>query len=365
MDGAGILARQKLPHGQRASMQKIPFDAEALKTWFRAEARDLPWRRAPTPYAVWVSEIMLQQTQVSVVEGYFFRWMQRFPTLQHLAAASLEEVIKVWEGLGYYSRARNLHAAARAVVEKYQGILPSTKEELSLLQGLGPYTMGAILSFAFHKKAAAVDGNVIRVLTRYFGISEDVQKSSTLKKIWTLAEEILPESEPWLVVEGLIELGATVCKKEPSCWACPLRGGCFAFRQGTQAQLPKKGKKVAITPLVRDVFIIAHGKRLLLKKGEEGKLMADLYEFPYTDRKEKVPFPFPFIAKKVGNLEEVQQSFTRFKVKLHPTFWKVETAEDVPGHLWVPFEEARRYPFSAGHKKILDHLRWDDASVAH
>jgi A/G-specific adenine glycosylase len=346
-------------------MQKVPICSEALKTWFRKEARDLPWRRGPSPYAVWVSEIMLQQTQVSVVEGYFSRWMQRFPTLQHLAAAPLEEVIKVWEGLGYYSRARNLHAAARAVVEKHQGILPSSKEELSLLPGLGPYTIGAILSFAFHKKAAAVDGNVIRVLTRYFGVAEDVQKSSTLKKIWALAEEILPESEPWLVVEGLIELGATVCKKEANCWACPLRSECSAFQQGIQAELPKKGKKVAITSLVREVFIIAHGRRLLLKKGEEGKLMADLYEFPYTDGKEKGRFPFSLAAKKVGKLEEVQQSFTRFRVKLHPTLWKAEIAEEVPGYLWIPFEEAKLHPFSAGHKKILDHLRWDDAPVAH
>lgn len=346
-------------------MQKIPFDSDALKVWFQKTARDLPWRRDPTPYAVWVSEIMLQQTQVSVVEGYFTRWMERFPTIKHLASASLDEVIKVWEGLGYYSRGRNLHAAARLIVEKHQGSLPSTKEELSLLKGLGPYTVGAILSFAFHKKAPAVDGNVIRVLTRYFAITENVQKTSTLKKIWTLAEEILPESQPWLIVEGLIELGATVCKREPQCWACPLRAGCSAFKLEIQEELPKKGKRIEITSLEREVFVIVHEGDVLLKKGEEGKLMADLYEFAYVDRKGKKDFPFPMIPKEIAKLPEIKHSFTRFRVKLYPTLWSVEQKIEIPGHVWVACDELHKYPFSSGHRRILKNLRSNYAPVTH
>ena len=157
---------------------------------------------------------MLQQTQVSVVIPYFDRWMNRFPTLRHLAKATLDEVIKEWEGLGYYSRARNLHEGARYVLEKHEGILPETREELQKIKGLGPYTIGAIRSFAFHHKAAAVDGNVIRVLARYFKIEDDIAKPKTIQMIRDRAEAILPEIEPWIVAEALIELGATLCTKK-------------------------------------------------------------------------------------------------------------------------------------------------------
>ncbi len=356
---------EKIATSLRTMKQKIPFEADSLKAWFLEEARDLPWRKNPSPYAVWISEIMLQQTQVSVVEGYFQRWMQKFPTVEHLAVSSLDEVMKMWEGLGYYSRARNIHAGARFIVENYQGIMPSTKEELAQIKGLGPYTIGAILSFAFHQKVPAVDGNVIRVLTRYFNIADDVQKSATLKKIWALAEGILPENKPWLIVEGLIELGAVVCKKEAQCWACPLQQTCAAFAAGTQAELPKKGKKVEIASLLRDVFVISHEGDLLVKKGEDGKVMAGLYEFPYTERKKGARFPFPLKARKVSKLPEVQHSFTRYRVTLYPTVWQTEERVKIPGYEWLSWEEIERSPFSAGHRRILASLRTQNAYIAH
>jgi A/G-specific adenine glycosylase len=194
---------------------------------------------------------------------------------------------------------------------------------------------------------------VIRVLTRYYGIGEDVQKSPTLKKIWAIAEEILPDEEPWLVVEGLIELGAMVCKREAQCWACPLISGCAAYREGTQSELPKKGKKIEVTPLFREVFVISHGESFLVRKGVEGKVMADLYEFPYIEKGADGSFPFSFAAKKVGKLEEVRHSFTRFRVRLFPTRWQAEQKIDLEGYAWVPRDEIDRYPFSSGHKKIL------------
>ncbi len=334
-------------------MKKVPFEAEVLKQWFLNEARDLPWRNNSTPYAVWISEIMLQQTQVSVVRDYFLRWMSRFPSISDLAAAPLDDVIKAWEGLGYYSRARNIHASARYIVENHAGIFPSTREQLIGLKGLGPYTIGAILSFAFKQKVAAVDGNVIRVLTRYYGIAEDVQKSATLKKIWSIAEEILPEEEPWLVVEGLIELGAIVCKREAQCWACPLISGCSAYREGTQSELPKKGKKIEVTTLFREVFVITHRNSFLVKKGIEGKVMAGLYEFPYIEKGADSAFPFSFRAEKVATLEEVGHSFTRFRVRLFPTRWEAEQKADLEGCTWIDRNELHHYPFSSGHKKIL------------
>ena len=334
-------------------MQKFPFETDALKRWFLQEARDLPWRGNPTPYAVWISEVMLQQTQVAVVKDYYLRWMARFPTIKALSDASSGEVLKMWEGLGYYSRARNLHAAARFLVEKHGGQLPSDRDALSEVKGLGPYTIGAILSFAFHKRAAAVDGNVIRVLSRYFAIDEDVQKTTTLKTIWKIAEAILPESEPWVVVEGLIELGASVCKRQANCWACPLQNGCLSFSQGIQDELPKKGKKVEITSLCRDVFVIEHQGTLLLKKGDQGKVMADLYEFPYAERT-KNRFPFDFDACKVKDLPQVHHSFTRFRVKLHPALWRAVEKVEIPDHEWVSLNDIDQRPFSSGHKKILN-----------
>ena len=397
--------------------KKIPFDVDLLKNWFKSAQRDLPWRKVNDPYAVWVSEIMLQQTQVAVVKEYYLRWMARFPTIASLAEAPLEEAIKMWEGLGYYSRVRNLHEAAQFLIDNYRGKLPDTKVELMQVKGLGPYTIGAILSFAFHQKAAAVDGNTMRVLSRYYGIDEDIQKSSTLKQIWKIAEEILPEDEPWLVVEGLIELGATLCKRDPDCFFCPLRDNCLAYKQGTQRLLPKKGKKVEITFLSRQVFVIACEGALLVRKGETGKAMADLYEFPYLDLPihrviqnlasgnvgasdlqqaqslakqsmckhmldtasckdedadaangkflnhdvyKKKEFPFPFAAKKLKSLPEVDHAFTRFKVKLFPTLWKTFKKFEMPEYEWVSWQAIHKHPFSSGHKRILSHLELSD-----
>lgn len=336
-------------------MQKLPLDTEALKSWFQKEKRPLPWRECPTPYAVWISEIMLQQTQVSVVKDYFLRWMERFPTIESLASASQDEVIKMWEGLGYYSRARHLHQGAQFLVDHYGGQLPSTHEELSEIKGLGPYTIGAILSFAFHKKAAAVDGNVIRVLTRYFAIMDDIQQSSTKKNIWQIAEKILPDSDPWVIAEALIELGATICKREPSCGKCPLQKDCAARLKGLQQELPKKGKKVEITSLFRNVFVIVYEGKVLLQRGREGKVMAGLYEFPYADRMEK-GFPFPFSAKKIAVLNEVEHHFTRYKVTLYPALWKALERIELPDYDWISWQKIKQYPFSSGHRRILKDL---------
>ncbi len=180
-------------------MQKFPFEHQLLKKWFIEHKRDLPWRDSPSPYSIWVSEIMLQQTQASVVVDYFIRWMERFPTIRSLAESSLELVLKMWEGLGYYSRARHLHEAARYFLEQHEGNIPADREELEKVKGLGPYTIGAILSFAFHLRSPAVDANVARVLARYFCIEEDIsprQSSARRWRIWEIAEQILPDEEP-------------------------------------------------------------------------------------------------------------------------------------------------------------------------
>ena len=192
-------------------------DVELLITWFKENKRPLLWRENATPYQIWVSEVMLQQTQVSVVESYFYNWMKLFPTIQELAKTPISKVLKAWEGLGYYSRARNLHDGARMVCRDFKGVLPNDRDSLLKIKGLGPYTVAAILNFAFHQRSAAVDGNVLRVISRYDTIKEEIDKSIAFQKVVSRVENVLPLKEPWVAMEGFIELGALICKKKIPC----------------------------------------------------------------------------------------------------------------------------------------------------
>ena len=340
---------------------------EKLRFWFDQEKRDFPWRRNSSPYRVWISEVMLQQTQSARVIGYFEEWMRRFPTVENLAQATLDEVFKVWEGLGYYSRARSLHEAAKFLVSHFDGQIPQEVYELEQIKGLGPYTIAAIRAFAFHEKGAAVDGNVMRVLSRLFEIEEDVTLSKTQKKIRSLADSLLPEKESWVLAEAFIELGATLCKpKAPQCHRCPLQEECQAFLHGTQSSFPVKAKKTIYEALFREVAVIYSGEHILLKKGEPGKVMAGLYEFPYFDC-EKGGLTHGMASKKlldelslettfVQMLEDVKHSFTRFRVTLYPKIFSVATHKEVSGYSWQPLAIRDTLAFSSGHKRILNFL---------
>lgn len=338
-------------------------DIEPLRKWFLSAKRELPWRINPTPYAVWVSEVMLQQTQVAVVIPYFERWMARFPTIQSLAEAPLDSVIKQWEGLGYYSRARNLHSGAQYVVEHFGGQLPKTEAELQKIKGLGPYTIGAILSFAFHQKVPAIDGNVIRVLTRLFQIEEDIGKVATQRQIRQRAEEILPEKAPWEIAEGLIELGATVCKRQPLCEDCPLARQCQARASGMAAELPHKAKKVEVKPLFRAVAVIEAEGKLLIQRGEKGNIMSDLHEFPYFDVKPEgidlahftalIDSHLGLKASLKSTLPEVSHTFTRYRVRLFPALFHSSSTPPIEGFSWMTRQEIAELAFSSGHRRIL------------
>lgn len=337
-----------------------------LKKWFSIHKRDLPWRENPSPYRVWVSEIMLQQTQASVVIPYFERWMTRFPTVESLASAPIEEVIKLWEGLGYYARARNLHQGARYVVEKHNGIIPNTAEQLAPIKGLGEYTIGALLSFAFHQRAAAVDGNVIRVLSRYLAIEDDVAKQPTLRKIRAEAQKMLPEQEPWIIVEALIELGATICQKKPKCTECPIRKGCQGFAKGIAQNLPFKSTKSETIALFRLVPIIEHQGSILIRKVGEGEIMSDLHEFPYFETSPESMDKNAVVSKITKELnlnvmfhEELpieSHSFTKYRVKLFPYLLKCAQKKDVKGYQWVDKKQLNELPFSSGHRRVKQHL---------
>ncbi len=330
-----------------------------LKKWFLNTKRDLPWRQTNDPYAIWISEIMLQQTQVSVVIPYFEKWMEAFPTVEKLALSHIDSVIKIWEGLGYYSRARNLHSGAKYLLEHHNGILPHTEIELQKIKGIGPYTVGAILNFAFHKKKAAVDGNVIRVLTRLYNLDLDVSKQKNVKQIHNLAESILPDFEPWIIAESLIELGATVCTKKPKCKECPLKLNCKAALHGTAENLPIKSVKIKTEYLFRHAFLIFANNKLLVKRGKPGQIMSDLYEFPFIETKSKDERLqlnqnnlFGISLKKTSDFEEVNHSFTRYRVNLSSSLFKAKE-KPISGYEWMSIEELDRLSFSSGHKKLF------------
>lgn len=342
------------------------FDYFRLKHWFISKKRNLPWREINDPYAVWISEVMLQQTQVAVVIPYFLRWMERFPSICDLAEASLDQVIKMWEGLGYYSRARHLHEAAKYLAQHFNGQLPQEEEHLKKIKGLGPYTIGAILSFAFHQKKAAVDGNVIRVLTRYFGLEDDIAKSGTLNKLRQLAQDLLPDEEPWVINEALIELGATICQRKAQCMICPLQKDCQAFKKGIVNQLPIKSKKIKIEYLHRSVAVIQSGSAYLVKRGEKGAIMSDLYEFPYFDitgqsfcvqqLQAHIKELYALQIEKKQALAEVDQGFTRYQVRLYPILFTCLEPKNVENLEWLSYQSLKQLAFSSGHRRIFQQL---------
>lgn len=344
-------------------LHKREIFAQSLKDWFKEEKRSLPWRENPTPYRVWVSEVMLQQTQASVVIAYFERWMDRFPTIEALASAKEEEVLKLWEGLGYYSRARSLHQAAKMLIEDYQGELPQNPEELRKVKGIGPYTVGAIMSFAYHKKAAAVDGNVLRVISRLRCIEGEIDKPSVREEITEVVEELLPDQEPWVAMEALIELGAQVCKKKAACLLCPVRDMCLAYERGKVDELPKKGKRQATTTLHREVFVIECEGSLLIQQHGEGRVMAGLCEFPYIERGEGHPFSEEVVPLK--KLDPVTHTFTRYKAHLYPGIFQAKRQFSQKGHKWVESKRLHQLAFSSGHRKILRQLLEDYANLTH
>jgi len=259
---------------------------------FRAHQRDLPWRRTRDPYRVWVSEIMLQQTRVATVVPFFERWLERFPTIEALATGSLDDVLAAWSGLGYYSRARNLHRGAREVVAAYAGTLPRTAEELARIPGIGPYTAGAIASQAFDQPAPLVDGNVARVLARLYAVELDVKSSAGKRALWELAGRLVPDEAPGDFNQGLMELGATVCTPaHPDCDACPLASLCRARAEGRETELPNVARRKAARdlPLIHAAAAwVQRGPRVLFVRRMPSGLFGGLWELPQAENRAKL-----------------------------------------------------------------------------
>jgi len=253
-----------------------------LLDWYKINKRDLPWRRTKDPYQTWVAEIMLQQTRVDTVIPYYKRFLKRFPDVRALARARVDDVLKAWENLGYYSRARHLHEAARAVVKQFGGTIPAEIEDLRKLPGVGAYTAGAILSIAFGRRFAAVDGNVIRVIARLFAIEDPVDGSKAKNRIGGIAERLVPASEPGHYNQALMDLGSGICTpRSPACPACPLAAACRARKKGIQESIPVKKKSAAVPHREAAVALIRNDRNeiLLVKRPGRG-LLGGLWSFP-------------------------------------------------------------------------------------
>jgi len=254
---------------------------QALLEWYRKNRRDLPWRRTDDPYRIWLSEVMLQQTRVDTAISYYERFIERFPTLHDLAAADLDEVLALWAGLGYYNRARNLHAAVREVAAAYSGRVPAEPEAFGALPGVGPYTTAAVLSIAYGKPLPAVDGNVQRVLARLCGVSEPVDRAAGRRAVQDAAAALVPDDAPGDWNQALMELGALVCRPaSPNCSACPLRAWCRAAEDGTADVLPVVQGRTTVRPVERLVAgIVADNALLFVQRPSEG-LLAGMWELP-------------------------------------------------------------------------------------
>ncbi len=353
---------------------------DALLRWWDADHADLPWRRSEDPYAIWVSEIMLQQTQITTVIPYFERWMARFPTVQALAEASLDEVLKLWEGLGYYSRARNLHAAANMVMVDWNGRLPQTAADLMKLKGIGRYTAGAIASIAFNEPAPVLDGNVIRVLSRLTDLPDDVTQTSTKNDLWQLAEELVPPDRPGDFNQALMELGQQIClPARPMCLLCPLPTHCLARQRGTQLERPVRPPRkrtphydvVAGIIWARDAVVGDPDSKFLIAQRPLDGLLGGLWEFPGGKQEANETLSQALIREieeelaiqiEVGEfVTQIKHAYTHFRITLHA--FQARHLSDSPQHLgvadhaWVTLAELDSYAFAVTDRKIIAALR--------
>ncbi len=353
----------------------------ALKSWYSKRARDLPWRNIGEAYKVWISEIMLQQTTVATVVPYFERFIKRFPTIHDLAKAEQDEVLRHWEGLGYYSRARNIHKTAQHLVEHSDGVFPQTTDELTALPGIGRYTAGAIMSFAFDRPGAIVEANTLRLYSRLLCLEENPRATRGQKALWAFAEHLLPRKQIGPFNQALMDLGATVCTpNEPNCPECPLLTHCRAAHAGRQHEVPIAAPKPEVTPVIEVSVAVQHADRFLLRRYPEGQRWAGLWDFvrfPLDEAESLVPtfgltasgrIPGQLIAhieesvcQATGAsiqlqrfLKELRHSVTRYRISLLCFLASAEQAIPAADKnlQWVTAEQLDDYPLSTTGRKL-------------
>ncbi|MFP4557051.1 MAG: A/G-specific adenine glycosylase [Bacteroidales bacterium] len=275
-----------------------------LAAWYRDNKRELPWRETSNPYFIWISEVILQQTRVVQGIGYYYRFIESFPTVKALAGAKEDEVLKVWQGLGYYTRARNLHAASKLIMEKYDGKLPESYDELLKIRGIGPYSAGAIASFAFNMPVPAIDGNVYRIIARVFGLFASPYTASGRREFFSLVNDLMDKKSPGSFNQALLDFGALQCvPQSPSCSACPFISYCYAFRNNMIASLPVKAKRIVPKNRFFTYLLIRFKEYTFIHKRNEKDIWHSLYEFPLIES-DKLPLP-----EELRQLEDWQQLF--------------------------------------------------------
>jgi len=343
-----------------------------LLPWFAENKRSMPWRSNRTPYRVWISELMLQQTRVDQATPYFGRFMKRFPSLASLAKASQEDVLKMWEGLGYYSRARNLHKAARLIVEEMNGRFPSSYDEIIKLPGVGGYTAAAIGSLAFNLNQAVLDGNVIRVLSRLYAYTKDTRSAAARTELQQMAELLLVKGDAGNYNEAMMELGATVClPMNPKCDACPLLSVCLAAQSGHPTDYPVKAPKKKVPHIVVGAAVIRNRKGdVLIAQRREQDMLGGLWEFP-GGKQETGETIQQCIVRELREelginveveafLTTVRHAYSHFTMDMHTYFGRIKSGSPRPLHCqdyrWVRVTELRTFPYSKADLRIIDEL---------
>ena len=340
-----------------------------LLQWFDENQRDLPWRKNRSPYRIWVSEIMLQQTQVATVVGYYLRFLKRFPTIKKLAAAKEPEVLKLWEGLGYYRRAKQLHAASQLIVDRHGGKFPTRFEDVLSLPGIGRYTAGAILSIALDQKHPILEGNTIRLFSRLIELDSDLRNSANQKRLWEFSESILPSSRCGDFNQALMELGSEICHpKDPKCLICPISDICPTRIKGLQEKIPVPTRKIKYESIREVVVIVKKSNRLLVRKCAPGERWAGLWDFPRfgVSQEETTQEISDKLKAQTGLNVEIEDCFmslkhavTRFRITLrcyHARRTRGRLTKPRSEMYWAPLEEIDALPMSVTGRKIAKRL---------
>ena len=346
-----------------------------LLHWFRRNARPLPWRKKYHPYEVWVSEIMLQQTQVETALPYYKRWMKNFPTIKSLAKGSEKRVLKLWQGLGYYSRARNIHESAKCLIKQYGGVFPSDYSAILTLKGIGRYSAGAIASIAFNQERPIVDGNVLRVLSRIYAIKKPIDVEKNKELFWKLEEKLIPKGDARNFNQALMELGALICRKEnPLCVSCPIQNNCKAYRLNKVESFPVRKNKKKMVKVEAGALILSRDNKYLIQRRPVGEIMGGLWEFPEWklsyDKKLSVNtiknMTLENAKKEYGpNLTiqplaaTIKRNYTHHIESLYVFRAELSDSTDnlKPRHgwkrVWATKNQLVKYPFSSAHAKIV------------
>ncbi|VAX34961.1 A/G-specific adenine glycosylase [hydrothermal vent metagenome] len=340
--------------------------SEPLMQWYKKQARDLPWRNTRDPYKIWISEIMLQQTTVNAVIPYYEKWVKVFPIVADVAKASEQKILKLWQGLGYYSRAKNIHKSAQLICEQHDQKIPRNPNELRKLPGFGPYTVGAVLSIAFDMREPIIDANVRRVVMRFLA-QEGYADTTQDKKILKFLDEVMPAKNLKVFNQAMMELGALVCRnREPLCSLCPVHLSCKAYQKGIQEIIPRVKKKV-LKNLDVSIGVIQHKEKYFIQQRPSKGLLADLWEFPggkiekgetsLKALKREIQEEIGCEVESAKRFMQVQHFYTQFRVNLHVFFCQLKSyPAQGERKKWVSLKQLKKYPMPSGSVKIVDKL---------